>query len=258
MQIKDKRAIVTGAASKLGLAFSRELLRNGVTKVLMIDNREKEGTEAMDILNFEFGRNRAIFLLCDVTRSTDFNGSEKSFAIVTFKDAINILGGLDILINNASVINETDFVKAIDVNVTALIRSTLLGIQQMRRDSGGKGGVVLNVSSIAGLCALPQLPVYSTTKHAVQPYHYQRTKVRIIVLCPGLTEANHEDFSSDFMDPRKYQPRRVESIAHGLIYAIRCAQNGSIWISEQDKPVYEVQLSDSLPQKTDQAEEQQS
>ncbi|XP_047361819.1 uncharacterized protein LOC124953862 [Vespa velutina] len=261
MQIKDKRAIVTGAASKLGLAFSRELLRNGATKVLMIDNREEEGKGAMERLNFEFGRNRAIFLPCDVTRSTDFN--------ITFKDAINILGGLDILINNASVINEADFVKAIDVNVTALIRSTLLGIQQMRRDSGGKGGVVLNVSSIAGLYALPQLPVYSTAKHAVvnfsrsfaQPYHYQRTKVRIIVLCPGVTEANHEDFRSNLMDPQvlqKYQPQRVESVAHGLVYAIRCAQNGTIWISEQGKPVYEVQLSDSLPQKTDQGEEQQS
>lgn len=107
--------------------------------------------------------------------------------------------------------------------------------------------------------------------------------MRIIVLCPGLTEANHEDFRSDLItDSRvsqKYQPQRcvhtsvrdfydlffhgfftirVESVAHGLIYAIRCAQNGSIWISEQGKPVYEVQPSDSLPQKTDRAEEQRS
>lgn len=41
----------------------------------MIDNREKEGTGAMERLNFEFGRNRAYFLHCDVTRSADFNGS---------------------------------------------------------------------------------------------------------------------------------------------------------------------------------------
>ncbi|XP_015173889.1 PREDICTED: peroxisomal hydratase-dehydrogenase-epimerase-like [Polistes dominula] len=264
MQIKDKRAIVIGAASNLGLAFSRELLRNGASKVVMIDSRDKEGTTARDKLNFEFGKNRAIFLHCDVTRNTDFN--------VTLKDAIDILGGLDILINNASMINEADFTKAIEVNVTALTRSTLLGIQQMRRDLDGNGGVVVNVSSIAGLWSLPQLPVYSATKHAVvnfsrsfaQPYHYQRTGVRIIVLCPSLTESNLEDFRNNLSDPQvlfKYQPQsfcfnRVESVAHGLVYAIRCAQNGSIWISEQGKPVYEVQLSDSLPQKTDQMEEQ--
>jgi len=43
----------------------------------------------------------------------------------TFKEAINILGGLDILINNAGVINETDFAKAIDVNVVSFIFNLL-------------------------------------------------------------------------------------------------------------------------------------
>lgn len=37
----------------------------------------------------------------------------------------------------------------------------------MRRDCGGKGGVIVNISSIAGLRAVSQLPVYSATKHAV-------------------------------------------------------------------------------------------
>lgn len=41
------------------------------------------------------------------------------------------------------------------------------------------------------------------------------------------------------------------SIAHGLVYVLRCAQNGSIWISEDGKPVYEILLFDSLPQKND-------
>jgi len=39
------------------------------------------------------------------------------------KEAISILGGLDILINNAGVINEIDFSKAIDVNVVSLFPS---------------------------------------------------------------------------------------------------------------------------------------
>ncbi|KAL6444258.1 hypothetical protein ACFW04_001872 [Cataglyphis niger] len=179
----------------------------------------------------------------------------------TFKEAINILGGLDILINNVDVINEINFSKAIDINVTTVIRGTLLGIQQMRKDSGGKGGVIVNISSIAGLRAASHLPVYSATKHAVvsfsrsfaQPYHYNRTNVKVIVLCPGMTgtpvlEDLPQDISSaDIL--QKYRPQRVESVAHGLIYVIRCAQNGSVWINEDGKPVYEVQLPDTLPQK---------
>lgn len=183
MQIKDKRAIVTGAASDLGVTISRELLRNGVAAVALIDIRESRGIQATDSLNAEFGRNRAVFFHCDVTNNSEFDD--------TFKRAVTTLGGLEILINNAGVINESDFSKAIDVNVTAVIRGTLLGIQQMQKDAGGKGGVIVNISSMAGLHSLSQLPVDSATKHAVvsfsrsfaQPYHYQRTGVRIIVLC---------------------------------------------------------------------------
>ncbi|XP_011647701.2 peroxisomal hydratase-dehydrogenase-epimerase-like [Pogonomyrmex barbatus] len=252
MQIKDKRVIVTGAASGVGLAFSRELLRNGALMIVMIDIQQSLGEQAVESLNNEFGRKRAVFLHCDVANSSEFDA--------TFKEAINILGGLEILINNVGIINETDFSKAIDVNVTAVVRGTLLGIQQMQKDSGGKGGVIVNISSIAGLQAIPQLPVYSATKHAVvsfsrsfaQPYHYKRTNVKVIVLCPGLTDAPvleslPEGISeTDIMHNR---PQRVESVAHGLVYIIRCAQNGSVWISEDEKPVYEVQLPDTLPQK---------
>lgn len=37
----------------------------------------------------------------------------------------------------------------------------------MQKDSGGKGGVIVNISSVAGLHSLSQFPVYSATKHAV-------------------------------------------------------------------------------------------
>jgi len=49
----------------------------------------------------------------------------KILIAATFKEAINILGGLDILINNAGVINEIDFAKAIDVNVVSFIFNLL-------------------------------------------------------------------------------------------------------------------------------------
>ncbi|CAL1676226.1 unnamed protein product [Lasius platythorax] len=251
MQIKDKRVIVTGAANDLGLTFSRELLRNGASIIVLIDIRQPSGEQAVENLNNEFGRKRAVFLHCDVTNNSEFDA--------TFKEALKILGGLDILINNAGVINELDYSKAIDVNVTAVIRGTLLGIQQMRKDSGGKGGVIVNISSIAGLRAVSQLPVYSATKHAVvsfsrsfaQPYHYDRTNVKIIVLCPGLTGIPVlEDLPQGISSTDILQKnQKVDSVAHGLIYVIRCAQNGSVWISEDEKPVYEVLLPDTLPQK---------
>ena len=49
----------------------------------------------------------------------------------------------------------------------AVVRGTLLGLQYMGKDKGGKGGVVVNISSIAGLAPLAGCPVYVATKHAV-------------------------------------------------------------------------------------------
>ena len=37
----------------------------------------------------------------------------------------------------------------------------------MGKDTGGKGGVIVNVSSVAGLQAIPDYPIYSATKHAI-------------------------------------------------------------------------------------------
>jgi len=49
----------------------------------------------------------------------------------------------------------------------AVVRGTLLGLQYMGKDKGGKGGVVVNISSIAGLGPFAFCPVYVATKHAV-------------------------------------------------------------------------------------------
>ena len=49
----------------------------------------------------------------------------------------------------------------------AVVRGTLLGLQYMGKDEGSEGGVVVNMSSIAGLEGNPAFPVYTATKHAV-------------------------------------------------------------------------------------------
>jgi NAD(P)-dependent dehydrogenase (short-subunit alcohol dehydrogenase family) len=49
----------------------------------------------------------------------------------------------------------------------AVVRGTLLGLQYMGVDEGGKGGVVVNTASTAGLAAIAAFPVYAATKHGV-------------------------------------------------------------------------------------------
>ncbi|XP_063979945.1 uncharacterized protein LOC135163968 [Diachasmimorpha longicaudata] len=254
MQIKDKKAVILGPVNRLGIAFCRELLRNGAGSIIILTDQQSVAMTAVEEINQEFGQKRLIWLPCDIS---------KNELDVAFKEAVNTLGGLDILINNVDLINESDIMKAVDVNVTAVIRSTLLGVQQMGKDLGGRGGIIVNVASIVGFEPLPQLPVYSTTKQAVisfsrsfaQPYHYQRTGVKIIVLSPGVSGSSARECLEILKSPTStlgsvtVHPQRVETVAHGLVYAIRCAQNGSIWVSEDGQPVYEIKPPDVLPQK---------
>uniref|UniRef100_A0A0C9QMG4 HPGD_1 protein n=1 Tax=Fopius arisanus TaxID=64838 RepID=A0A0C9QMG4_9HYME len=258
MQIKDKKAIIIGPVDRLGIAFCRELLRNGAGSIVILDDEKSAAKESVEEINREFGQKRVIWIACDISRNE---------LDAAFKEAVKTLEGLDILINNTDLIDEADIMKAVDVNVTAVIRGSLLGVQQMGKDLGGRGGIVVNVVSVLGLEPVPQLPVYSTTKQAVvsfsrslaQPYHYQRTGVKIIVLSPGVSGSSLESLEAPespiaALGCVTIHPQKVETVAHGLVYALRCAQNGSIWVSEDGQPVYEIQLPDVLPQKQNDAD----
>lgn len=49
----------------------------------------------------------------------------------------------------------------------ALIRSSLYGIDYMGKHKGGKGGIIINIASLAGLGCFPICPTYSSSKYAV-------------------------------------------------------------------------------------------
>lgn len=69
----------------------------------------------------------------------------------------------------------------------------------MGKDKGGKGGIIINIASILGLQPLPSCPIHVATKHFVigfnrsvgMPYHYSRTGVKVLTLCPGITDTPH-------------------------------------------------------------------
>lgn len=90
-----------------------------------------------------------------------------------FKAAKTHFGGVDIVINNAGIAERTPlweddkgfWKKVIDIDLTAVIEGTRLGIQVLREQ--GRGGVIVNTASLAGLYPQPLTPVYSAAKFGV-------------------------------------------------------------------------------------------
>ncbi|KAJ9592839.1 hypothetical protein L9F63_015482 [Diploptera punctata] len=264
MDIKGKVALVTGGATGIGLEYVKELLKNGALHVTVADLDARKGENAVKDLNTEFGKGRATFLKCDVTKPDELEHA--------FKMTHSTNKALDIVINNAGILDDSRWELEIAINVTAVARGTILAFQYMGKDKGGKGGVVANIASILGLQNMAGCPVYVGTKHAVvglsrsfgMPYHFDRTGVRVITMCPGVTdtplisEAHHrqvgtwgdwgEECGRELDSLPKQKP---ENVAKGMIHMIKKAANGSVWVCEGGKPVYEVHIPDRTTLRVD-------
>uniref|UniRef100_A0A672R175 Zgc:56585 n=1 Tax=Sinocyclocheilus grahami TaxID=75366 RepID=A0A672R175_SINGR len=93
-------------------------------------------------LDQEYGRDRTEFYLADVTSEEDFK---------VLEEIVKTFGRIDILCNNAGIINEKHWEKTIAINLGGVVRGTYLALEHMKKENGGNGGVIINVSSMAVL-----------------------------------------------------------------------------------------------------------
>ncbi|CAL1528934.1 unnamed protein product [Lymnaea stagnalis] len=201
MSSTGKVAIVTGAAQGLGKAFCDILLKNGA-KVGLVDFNSELGQKTLAEFEQKYGQNRVMFVKCDVSNSKQLSAYKGIQCIDLYKQTFEAikhkLGGLDIVINNAGVGGEMEdtWERTVDINVKGTIKGTMLGMELMRKDKGGNGGVIVNVASMAGINPNPCGPVYAATKSAIIMYSQSWSKnpelaqngVRINVLAPAFAD----------------------------------------------------------------------
>jgi len=159
MRLKDKIAIVTGAASGFGKAIAETYVKEGARVVVADIN----GQGAREVAN-ALGRT-ATHVACDVTRKDEVD------AMV--REAMARFGGLDILVNNAGTthkrqpmleVGEAEFDRIYAVNVKSIYLSALAVVPVMERRGGG---VIINTASTAGVRPRPGLTWYNGSKGAV-------------------------------------------------------------------------------------------
>jgi NAD(P)-dependent dehydrogenase (short-subunit alcohol dehydrogenase family) len=162
LDLTGRRALVTGAAQGLGEGMAVALAAAGA-KVLVADLQDDLGGKVAESL----GDGHA-FAHLDVTDDAGWAAAVDA--------AVQRLGGLDIVVNNAGVEITSLFVdldpdaarKQLEINLLG----TSLGIKHAFRamrpgGAAGNGGVVINVASVAATIAFPGIGVYSATKSGV-------------------------------------------------------------------------------------------
>ncbi|VVC86618.1 unnamed protein product [Leptidea sinapis] len=244
--IKNKVVLVTGGAIGIGYAIADRFLQKGAKTVIIIDINEKLGKDAVTSLNSKYGTNKATFYKCDVT-SPETTWSEITD---TYKD-------VDVLVNNAGILNDKEVKKTIDINVTALIEISLMFWEYNRMDKSGKGGTIINLASIYGFRIDQFLPVYQASKYAVMgftkslghKYNFKRSGVRVMAICPGFTESKLtenfivwddkiQDAFLEFTKDKLWQ--KVDSVGKAAVEIFEKAESGTAWLIEGGEPVKEV------------------
>jgi NADP-dependent 3-hydroxy acid dehydrogenase YdfG len=159
-RLAGKSAIVTGASSGIGLAIARALGKEGASVMLAGRTLEPMEAAAQEIAG---SGAKALAHRVDVT-------DEKAF-IAMVDTAVEEFGKLDVMVNNAGynpfdpVINGGDYKRwkeTLEVNVLG----TALGCREAVRVMSGKGGHIVNITSVAARYAEPDDPMYAASKHA--------------------------------------------------------------------------------------------
>ncbi|KAM9348576.1 15-hydroxyprostaglandin dehydrogenase [NAD(+)]-like [Symphorus nematophorus] len=196
MELNGKIAVVTGAAQGIGRAMMEILLQNGA-KVALLDANETVGKSLKEALDEQYGQEKTLFLNCDVQSEEQIKAA--------LQKTIETFGGIDILCNNAGILNEGEWEKTISINLTGVVRVTYLALEHMNKLTGGRGGIVVNTASMAGLGPLLSCPVYTATKHGVVGFTRAMAAastasgygIRFNAICPGLVQT---DLFSNILD----------------------------------------------------------
>jgi NAD(P)-dependent dehydrogenase (short-subunit alcohol dehydrogenase family) len=153
---QDRVVVITGGSQGIGAACARRFAREGA-KAVIADVADDRG----QALATELG---ALYLHCDVSHKADVD------AVVAATLARH--GRIDVLVNNAGIFKAADFLDVTEADFDAVLRvnlkgSFLMGQAVARAMVAAGGGSIVNMSSVNGVMAIPNIASYNASKGGI-------------------------------------------------------------------------------------------
>ena len=184
IDLAGKRAIVAGGSRGIGRAIALGLAEAGAGVSICARGAERLATTREEIARHGGTTHAAV---CDL--------ADEAAVPRYIEEAAAALGGIDILVNNASGFGATDdengWAVSISVDLMATVRAIRTALPHLEKSGSG---AILNISSISGLRATPRTPPYAAIKAAVVNYTLTeaaalaRKGIRVNCIAPGSIE----------------------------------------------------------------------
>ena len=225
MRLENKVAVVTGAASGIGKAIAEKFISEGA-KVVFAD------VNSDDTLVAGF-KDSAFFVKCDVSKSADV---ENLVAV-----AIKHFGHLDIMVNNAGIgglggimdVTDESWNKTIGINLSGVMFGMRAAANAMKK--AGKGGAIINMSSILGSVGMASAIAYCAAKGGVVQLTHAGAldlvadKIRVNAIAPGFIETN---MTKDVLAMKQFNDMVVSSTPMGHVGDTDDIANAALYLAE--------------------------
>jgi 3-oxoacyl-[acyl-carrier protein] reductase len=244
--LKNKRVVVAGGSRGIGKAIAVAFAKEGAA--VSICARGKDALEAARAEIAAHGA-KAHAAPCDLSDAKAIDGYVAA--------AASALGGIDVLVNNASGFGRTDdeagWGASVAVDIMATVRASHAALSHMEK---ARGGAIVNISSISAFRPSTRTPPYGAAKAAV--VHYTATQaamlaarnIRVNCICPGSIEFPGGTWDLAKTHNRALYDRIFASIPFGRLgapeevasVAVFLASDAARWVTGQSISVDGGQL----------------
>ena len=202
--LKNKTVVLTGAGGGIGRAIAEKLAGEQMKLILLGGNHIEKLNETAAIVNQQ---SSCIDMPGDLT--------SPEFIAESIQKIENSTGGLDVLINNAGVAQNTpfenisleEFDKIMAINVRVPFMLTQKALPMLKKSATP---TIINIASVVSHAGYPMQSIYSASKHALLGMtksiarEYYKENIRVHAICPGgvytdMVKVSRPDLSPDGM-----------------------------------------------------------
>ncbi len=224
MKIQGKTVLITGACSGIGKIMARRCLEAGAKQVIIWDINEAAIAATVEELS---AKGHVHGFKADISDAASVDAAYNASKIGC--------GSVDILINNAGIITnnkvfseqtDTDIDRTIDINTKGAMYVTLRVLKDMKAQGSGH---ICNITSSAGMLALPKMSLYAASKWAAIGWSEslrielgrEKSPIKVTTIAPyfintGMFDGIHSFFK--IQKPEKVGRIVIRSIQHNVGY----------------------------------------